>query len=137
MIENPQTGEQVEVLGESEACLRMRVTWPRPGHRAIEHLHPGMEERFEVVEGRFAVRVDGAGGTVVEGGPGTTVAVPAGTVHLAWNPTDEPVVLIIEMRPALRWREFVERLFAGEDAIGLLDEFSAEVALPSGTVIDR
>jgi hypothetical protein len=40
------------------------------------------------------------------------------------------VQLRIEMRPALRWREFTTRFFAGEDPIALLVEFSDEVTLP-------
>lgn len=37
------------------------------------------------------------------------------------------------MRPALRWAEFVRRLFDGEDAIGLLDQFRDEIVLaPAG-----
>lgn len=75
--------------------------------RSVEHLQPGMEER-----------------------PGTVVTVPAGVVHLAWNSTAGPVRLRIEMRPALRWRELTTRFFAGEDPVGLLAEFAAEVRLP-------
>ena len=49
---------------------------------------------------------------------------------LAWNPTDGLVQLRIEMRPALRWVEFVRRFFAGEDPIALLADFSDEIVLP-------
>jgi hypothetical protein len=35
------------------------------------------------------------------------------------------------MRPALRWAEFTERFFLGEDPVALLDEFRREVVLPS------
>ncbi|HMJ74579.1 MAG TPA: cupin domain-containing protein, partial [Iamia sp.] len=110
-VENPRTGERVTFASETPELLVMDVTWTRPGHRAIEHLHPGMEERFEVVEGRAAWRLGGEGGSTVEGGTGTVVTVPPGVVHLAWNPTDGPVRLRIEMRPALRWRPFTTRLF--------------------------
>jgi hypothetical protein len=71
---------------------------------------PGMEERFEVLEGRAALRVDGV---FIEAPVGTVVAVPSGRRHLAWNPTDAPVRLRVEMRPALRWREFTTRFFRG------------------------
>ncbi|HEX7135452.1 MAG TPA: cupin domain-containing protein [Iamia sp.] len=133
-VENPRTGEQVTFVSETSDLLVMDVAWTRPGHRALEHLHPGMEERFSVVEGRAAWRLGGPGGSTVEGGPGTEVTVPAGVVHLAWNPSDEPVRLRIEMRPALRWREFTTRFFAGEDPIALLEVFAAEVRLrpPTG-----
>jgi mannose-6-phosphate isomerase-like protein (cupin superfamily) len=130
-IENAASGERVTFLAESDDLLVMDVAWTKPGHRAIEHIHPGMEETFIVLEGRAAWRIDGEGGTSLEGGHGTRVVVPPGVVHLAWNPTEEPVRLRIEMRPALRWREFTTRLFSGEDPVALLETFGAEVRLPA------
>ena len=59
MIENPRSGERVEFVSETSEALTMLTTWTRPGHRAAEHIHPNMEERFEVLEGRAAFRVDG------------------------------------------------------------------------------
>ncbi len=126
VIENERTGEQVEFVVETAELLRMDVTWPRAGARAVRHAHPGMEERWEVIEGRAAFEVDGVR---VEAGPGSSVVAPKGRAHLAWNPTDEPVHLVIEMRPALRWADFVRRLFAGEDAAQLLAEFPDEIVL--------
>lgn len=130
MIENPRTGEQVEFVSESAELLVMITTWTRPGHRAIEHVHPVMEERFEVLSGRAAFRIDGVeiGATA-----GSFVVAPPGRRHLAWNPTDEAVQLRIEMRPALRWREFTTRLFEGDDPVELLAAYADEVQLP----IDR
>ena len=126
MIENPRTGEQVEFVSESPELLVMDVTWTRSGRRALAHVHPGMEERWEVLEGRAQFTIDGQ---THHATAGEVVVAPAGTRHLAWNPTDEPVRLRIEMRPALRWREFTTRFFADEDPIALLDEFAAEVQL--------
>ncbi len=127
VVENERSGERVELLVETDELLRMAVTWSRPGHRAVRHAHPGMEERWQVVEGRAAVEVDGV---TTEIGPGSWVVAPPGRPHLAWNPTDEPVQLVIEMRPALRWAEFVRRSFAGdEDVVALLAEFAPEIVL--------
>ena len=126
MIENERTGEQIEFLVETAELLAMRVTWTRPGHRALRHRHPNMEERWEVLEGRAAFEVDGV---LVEAGPGSSVVAPPGRPHLAWNATEDPVVLRIEMRPALRWAEFVRRLFAGDDPGQLLTEFADEIVL--------
>lgn len=78
------------------------------------------------VSGNTAFEVDGV---TVEAEPGSSVVAPPGRPHLAWNPTNRPVRLRIEMRPALRWAEFVRRLFDGEDAVGLLDEFRDEIVL--------
>jgi quercetin dioxygenase-like cupin family protein len=128
VIENPRSGEQVEFVSETADVLVMMTTWTRPGHRALEHVHPGMEERFEVLEGRAAFRIDGI---EVEASAGSVVVAPRGRRHLAWNPTDQPVRLRIEMRPALRWREFTTRFFRGDDPAALLVEYAEEVRLPS------
>jgi mannose-6-phosphate isomerase-like protein (cupin superfamily) len=130
MVVNERTGEIVEFVVETDELLRMHVTWTRPGARALRHAHPNMEERWEVLEGRAAFEVDGV---MVEAESGASVVAPPGRPHLAWNPTDEPVRLQIEMRPALRWAEFVRRLFAGDDPANLLDEFRNEIVLVPDT----
>lgn len=123
-LENPSTGEVIEVLSESSELLVMRATWTRPGHRAVVHMHPGMQETWEVLEGQASFDIDGV---VSEVGLGGTVVAEPGQRHLAWNPTDQKVVLRIEMRPALRWTQFVSRLFAGEPVMSLLTEFPDEI----------
>ena len=127
MIENPRTGEQIEFEIRTAELLVMRSTWTRPGQRAIAHAHPEMEERFEILAGRAAFRIDGADSIAAAG---DVVIVPPGTLHLAWNPTTDIVRLRISMRPALRWAEFTERLFAGEHRGGLLAEFTREIVIP-------
>jgi quercetin dioxygenase-like cupin family protein len=126
MIENPRTGERIEFVERRSERLVMTSTWTRPGHRAAEHVHPEMEETYEILEGSAAFRIAGQESVA---STGDTVVVPPGTPHLAWNPTDAPVLLRITMRPGLRWAEFTERLFAGESPIALLAEFPREVAL--------
>ncbi|MEZ5377493.1 MAG: cupin domain-containing protein [Acidimicrobiales bacterium] len=126
MIENERTGEQIEFVIETPELLQMIVSWTRPGHRAMRHAHPGMEETWEVLEGTAAFEVDGVTVTAVAG---SVVTAPAGRPHLAWNPTDGPVRLRIEMRPALRWAEFTRRFFAGDYPIALLGEYRDEIVL--------
>lgn len=137
-VENPATGERVTFIQTAAdtqgELLVLQLEWPRPGERAPEHVHPEAEERYEVIEGRAAFRV---AGEQTEAGPGETVTVPPGTPHFAWNPTDDPVRLKVEFRPALRWEEFVERVFALTPVTGkpdprrlaaLLREFRREIA---------
>jgi mannose-6-phosphate isomerase-like protein (cupin superfamily)/ketosteroid isomerase-like protein len=130
-VENPATGERITFVrtaaDTSGELLVMDDSWTRPGHRAPEHVHPAMEERWEVVEGRAAFRI---AGEELEAGPGETVVAPPATPHAAWNPTGEPVRLRIEMRPALRWEDAVERIFAGAPPVELLREFPREIAAP-------
>jgi mannose-6-phosphate isomerase-like protein (cupin superfamily) len=137
-VENPATGERVTFVKTAAdtggELLVLELEWPRPGERAPEHVHPEAEERYEVVEGTAAFRIAGEERTA---GPGDVVTVPPGTLHLAWNPTPDPVRLKVEFRPALRWEEFVERLFALTPVTGrpdparvaaLLREFRREIA---------
>ena len=69
----------------------------------------------------------GVGDEVFTVGPGTTVVAAPGVEHLVWNPTDEPVHARVGMRPPKRWREFTERLFAGEDPLALMAELPGHV----------
>jgi quercetin dioxygenase-like cupin family protein len=126
VIENPRTGERIEIVSDEPDVLVMLTTWTRPGHRAVEHVHPSMEERWSVLDGRAAFRIDGI---EVEAAAGTVVVAPPGRRHLAWNPTDESVRLRIEMRPARRWAEFTTRLFGGEDPALLLSQYPDEIVL--------
>ena len=126
-FENARTAEIVDVVEETPELLVMHVTWPRPGHRAVAHVHPGMQERWEVLRGRAGFDIDGVR---TELGPGESVVAEAGQRHLAWNASTTATELRIEMRPALRWTEFVRRLFAGEPPAPLLAEFAAEVRVP-------
>jgi len=142
---NPLTGERIvfsrtaaETAGQ---LLEMDAFWTQRGQRAVEHVHPEMQERWEVIAGNACFRVGGVERTA---GPGEVVVAPPGVAHLAWNPADEPAHVRISMRPALRWEVFVERLFAlacaGQRAqlqapdpalmLALLNEFPREIALP-------
>jgi mannose-6-phosphate isomerase-like protein (cupin superfamily) len=130
-VTSPISGERVTFVRTAAdtggELLELELVWPRPGRRAPAHVHPEMEERYEVLEGTAAFRV---GAEELMAGPGDVVTVPPGTGHLAWNPTDGEVRLKVEFRPALRWEEFVVRLFAGEPVPELMREFAREIAPP-------
>ena len=130
MIENPNTGEQIHFETRTPEKLVMVSTWTRPGQRAVEHIHPEMEESYEILEGTAAFKIDGNEFVATAG---DSVVVAPGKPHLAWNPTDRIVRLRITMRPPLRWAEFTERLFSGDSAGDLLEEYSREVELASST----
>ncbi len=126
VVEHPTTGEVVEFVDDDGEVLTMLVSWPPNDRRVAGHRHPGMQESWTVLEGRAAFDVDGVR---VDAGPGTTVVAPAGRPHRAWNPGVEPARLRIEMRPGLRWEQFVRRLFAGDDPIALLAAHPDEIEL--------
>jgi mannose-6-phosphate isomerase-like protein (cupin superfamily) len=132
-VENPATGERVTFVRTAAdtngQLLVLELTWPRPGRRAAAHVHPEMEERYEVLSGTAAFRIGGEPERTA--GPGEVVTVPPGTTHEAWNPTEHEVRLKVEFRPALRWEEFVVRLFAGNEPVAdLMREFRREIAPP-------
>ena len=142
---NPITGERIvfrKTAAETAgALLEMDDFWARPGHRAPAHVHPGMQERWFLIAGTAFFSI---GGVEQHAGPGRVVVADPGVVHQAWNASAEPVHLRIEMRPALQWETFVERLFAlAADAhdsghgqpdprllLELLSEFPREIAMP-------
>jgi quercetin dioxygenase-like cupin family protein len=141
---NPVTGERI-VFRKTAAetggtLLEMDDYWTQSGHRAPEHVHPEMQESWKVIAGTACFRIDGVERTT---GPGEVIVAEPGVPHQAWNPTSEPVHLRIQMRPALDWETFIERLFAlgsaGDDGkrraadptlmLDLLREFPREIAL--------
>ena len=97
---NEVTGERAVVLrGDEDApgepmLVHLHV---RPGGAVSgEHLHPAMQERFEVLRGALATRVDGVERTLRAG---ETVTVAPGVWHDWWNASGEPVDVLIELTP--------------------------------------
>ena len=141
IVENAATGERVRFMltaGDTGGeLLVMEDHWTRPGHVVPRHCHPGIEERWTVIEGRVAYSVDGVE-TIA--GPGDEVIAPAGVPHSARDAGNGEVVVRIVMRPALRWEDFVRQLFAiaGEELeddvaarslLELFGEFQPEIEL--------
>lgn len=74
-----------ETTDEHGARSVLCEMWVEPGGGVPPHVHPRMEERFTVVEGRMEF----LGGRRWSGaGPGETVVVPAGTRHAYRNRGD-------------------------------------------------
>lgn len=113
IIENAATGERVRFIRTAAETggelIVIEDHWTRPGHVVPRHVHPGMEERWTVIEGTVAYTVDGID-TVA--GPGDSVTAPPGVLHSARDAGNGEVILRIEMRPPLRWESFIRQLFA-------------------------
>jgi mannose-6-phosphate isomerase-like protein (cupin superfamily) len=111
-IESPPTGARIRFLKTARdtngELLQIDDVMKGGGRVAIEHIHPYIEERFEILSGtaRFSTR-----GQQRDVGAGETVVVPAGTPHVWGNPNEDEVHLIIEFRPALRMEEWLETFF--------------------------
>jgi mannose-6-phosphate isomerase-like protein (cupin superfamily) len=85
--------------------LHVEIHTEPGGGVLAEHVHPQLEERYEVVEGEVRFRVDGTPKLL---GPGDRLVVPAGVRHSFQNSGDETAQLIVEAEPALRLRESIE-----------------------------
>lgn len=103
--------EQIEFLataattgGELVKC-RMRVAPGRPARP--EHSHPRLEERFTVEQGVLGYVL---GSLRREAKAGDVVVVPPGTNHTFWNAGSGQLSVVGEVRPALRFEDFVETI---------------------------
>lgn len=112
-IENPLTGERITFLqttrGTDGELLRFEYLLP-PGFSIPEHVHPRQEERHEIVSGTLNGRVAGNELVYVEG---QKVVGPADVPHAWRNPSeDEGLLIVSELRPALRFEPLIETAFA-------------------------
>jgi quercetin dioxygenase-like cupin family protein len=84
--------------------LRIEV-WVDPGGGVTPHIHPSMEERFEVLGGHPSFL---AGRKWQTASPGEVVVVPAGARHAYRNTGDEIAHMVCEARPPSTLQEFLE-----------------------------
>ena len=107
---NPATGEWITytaLAADSDGQL-VRFTWRSvPGGVITEHIHPRQEERFTILAGEAHFTLNGA---ELVAGAGETVVVPAGVPHSEGNPGPGEIEGVVELRPALRTKEWHEAL---------------------------
>jgi quercetin dioxygenase-like cupin family protein len=85
--------------------LRIEI-WTEPGGGVLaEHVHPKLEERYEVLEGEVTVRLDGE---PRRAGAGERLVVPAGVRHSFQNTGEGIAHLMVEADPALQLQESIE-----------------------------
>jgi mannose-6-phosphate isomerase-like protein (cupin superfamily) len=80
------------------------ATDPGGGVRA-EHVHPVLEERYEVLEGEITITVDGESKRL---GRGERAVVPPGVPHSFENTGVRAAHLVAEAEPAQELRESIE-----------------------------
>ena len=73
-----------------------------------KHIHPQQEEYVEVLSGEYGVEIDGTEHLLAEG---DDITLPMNTPHRHWNPTDHPIRVAHEQRPALQSEELGETLY--------------------------
>jgi quercetin dioxygenase-like cupin family protein len=113
VIENPVTRERIvfhQTSRETNGEAVVIETFVQPGgFVAAAHVHPKQKERFAVVSGRLGLKV---GGEEIVADPGETVTIPAGTPHRFWNAGEDEVRFRCEVRPALKFEQLLETMFA-------------------------
>jgi mannose-6-phosphate isomerase-like protein (cupin superfamily) len=110
LIEDPLFQYRVR-LSRAGDVLRGEF-WVEPGGGgAIEHIHPPIEERFEVLEGEITYHAGRVNG---QAGPGDRFTVPAGARHRFINTGQGLAHVIVDMEPAFDMQE----LFADAAALG-------------------
>lgn len=99
-------------------------TWLEPGGGVTPHVHPAIEERFEVLAGHPSFL---AGRRWRTAAPGDTVVVPAGLRHAYRNRGAETAHMVCHVRPPSTLQEFLE----GAAALGRAGKLTRR-ALPKG-----
>ena len=89
---------------EDGKAVRVEM-WVDPRGGVPPHIHPAMEERFEVVSGRMEFL---AGRKWTSAGPGESATVPPGVRHAYRNRGDEPAHAVCRAMPASSQQEFLE-----------------------------
>jgi mannose-6-phosphate isomerase-like protein (cupin superfamily) len=111
-LNNPVTGEYARLVESPWMNANGRARSELlavAGARVIgEHVHPGLVERFTVLEGDLTVRLDGELSTLHEG---ETAEVRAGHWHDWWNATDQDARVLVEVEPGYRFAHMIETLF--------------------------
>lgn len=72
------------------------------------HVHSGLVEEYEVLEGRFDVMVDGDWNTLE---PGQSASVPQGALHTFRNRSGSTVRVRNVHRPAARFEDYIEHIY--------------------------
>jgi quercetin dioxygenase-like cupin family protein len=110
LIEDPVFRYRLRLSREDE--LLRGEFWVEPGGGGkVEHYHPSVEERFQVLAGEIAYRADGRRHVA---GPDSRFTIPAGVRHSFTNTGNETAHFLVEMEPALQ----MEELFRDAAALG-------------------
>ena len=100
MYENKVTGERAVVLrGDEDSHGEpglVHLTAQPHGAVAGEHVHPQLQERFQVISGRLEARINGLEHSLVAG---QEAVVPAGTAHDWWNAGEDEAQVLVEIAP--------------------------------------
>jgi mannose-6-phosphate isomerase-like protein (cupin superfamily) len=113
VIRNPVTGETVTFLvtaaDSGGKLLELEMEADPRAAGATEHIHPRITERYEMLEGRLHVTLEGVD-TVVSAGQ--RLEIPPRTAHSFRNADNERARVRVRFEPAGRFEEFMETIYA-------------------------
>jgi mannose-6-phosphate isomerase-like protein (cupin superfamily)/uncharacterized protein YndB with AHSA1/START domain len=110
-LDIPALGMRIEFRATADETGGERLEYDvvgRPiGFVTQPHVHPAQVERHEVVSGATGIEMEGRERVLR---PGEDVVIPKGTPHRHFAAGEGPGRVRVELRPALRTAEFLERL---------------------------
>jgi quercetin dioxygenase-like cupin family protein len=113
LFENPATRETGRIItgaADTDGRYMQSETRLRPGGAvSVSHRHPGCTERFEVLDGKLTVQLNGETRTLT---PGEQVTIEPGAAHHYANTSHDDVVFRFDVWPAARFETMVVTLFA-------------------------
>ncbi|MGH2988948.1 MAG: cupin domain-containing protein [Microbacterium sp.] len=86
--------------------LKIEIETQPGGGVLSEHIHPGLQERYRILEGQLTFELDGEKRPA---GPGDELVVEPGARHRFENTGPGPSRLLVEARPPMRLRESIEK----------------------------
>ena len=126
MIEDPVLRQRLDFRRTTDEdggeVLHVEM-WVDPGGGVPPHIHPAMEERFEVLEGTPSFL---AGRKWRTASPGETVVAPAGVRHAYRNKGERTAHIVCHARPPSTLQEFLEET----TALGRAGKFTRRGSLP-------
>jgi mannose-6-phosphate isomerase-like protein (cupin superfamily) len=128
MVEDPVLRQRLSFsrTNDPDGAETLHVEiWLEPGGGVTPHVHPALEERFEVLSGMPSFL---SGRRWRTAAAGETVVVPAGTRHAYRNRGDETVHMVCHARPPSTLQEFLEEAAA----LSRAGKIATRWALPTG-----
>lgn len=112
VIENPAIGDRIVFLKTARETngelLEFEILVQPSAIGPPVHIHPGSEERFQVLQGSLQARVDDREMSFSEG---DEFIVPANTPHTWWNAGAVEALVLVGFRPASRMETFLETFY--------------------------
>lgn len=109
IVEDPVLKQRLAFRPAEDGEGLIVEAWVEPGGGVPPHVHPSMEERFEVLEGELSLL---SGREWTPHGPGETVVVPARVRHAYRNSGTGLAHAIVRATPGLTLQEFLEEAAA-------------------------